>query len=324
MPRRPPSHVIADRAVAAVQGVIADAGFMTDVVRHDYGEDLLVQTSHGERVDASRLWIQVKGTQRIARFSRREGFAYSVDSEQALRWARSGDPVVVVLWDVEQGSGYYSLPDVDLIHRDRAERGSRRTTVRFSDDARFDAEAVADLARQSRIGRFRLLMLSYVDNRNDLGLLPPSEAEEALRQADERMTTLALDVLRDYEVVERGDSAPERWTVTTRARAMFLSALIVFRATGLDLVALEATAEDDGSDEALVVRAAIVTVMVHAQDTGLPSALIVPLAQVLVKTLEVVGGLDVLEALDDIVLDLQEIEELQQAFADVRDAALSG
>jgi hypothetical protein len=41
VPRRPQSHVIADRATAAVSRLIIDAGFAVEVVKNDYGEDPL-------------------------------------------------------------------------------------------------------------------------------------------------------------------------------------------------------------------------------------------------------------------------------------------
>jgi hypothetical protein len=60
VPRRPPSHVIADQAVGAVVQMLVDACHAVHHVVHDYGEDLLIETSHSGRIDATRLWIQVK------------------------------------------------------------------------------------------------------------------------------------------------------------------------------------------------------------------------------------------------------------------------
>jgi hypothetical protein len=106
MPRRTSSHAIGDRATAAVQTVVTDAGFVAETIKNDYGEDLLVQTSHAGEIDASRLWLQVKGTSNITKHRRRDdSFTYSVPVGHAIKWARSGDPVHVVLWDVEARRG---------------------------------------------------------------------------------------------------------------------------------------------------------------------------------------------------------------------------
>jgi len=46
MPQRPDNHVVGDIAATKVQGILAECGWASDVVYHDYGEDLLVQSSH--------------------------------------------------------------------------------------------------------------------------------------------------------------------------------------------------------------------------------------------------------------------------------------
>src|SRR5215212_5674101 len=101
MPQRPREHVLGDQALNEAAAVIARAGHAVERVANDYGEDLLVQTSHAGRMDASRLWLQVKGTGSLDRYRRkRGGFSLPVDLDHALRWSRSADLVAVVLWDL--------------------------------------------------------------------------------------------------------------------------------------------------------------------------------------------------------------------------------
>jgi hypothetical protein len=50
MPRRTLQHGIADKAVSAVSAIWTDIGAAVDEIQHDYGEDLLVQTSFDEEV----------------------------------------------------------------------------------------------------------------------------------------------------------------------------------------------------------------------------------------------------------------------------------
>jgi hypothetical protein len=140
-------HRTADQASIAVQAVIADAGFAVEIIHNDYGEDLLVQTSHADEVDASRLWIQVKGTTAMARHRRRFGCAHPVGFKHAIKWARSSDPVVVVLWDVAASVGYLSHPkaQVEAWH-DRTTGAQLKTlSLRCRRDDVFDRDAVLRL-----------------------------------------------------------------------------------------------------------------------------------------------------------------------------------
>ena len=79
MPQRPKEHVLGDQALNEVAAVISRAGHAVERVANDYGEDLLVQTSHAGRMDASRLWLQVKGTESLDRYRRKRG-------DSAFQW----------------------------------------------------------------------------------------------------------------------------------------------------------------------------------------------------------------------------------------------
>ncbi|MFF4811276.1 DUF4365 domain-containing protein [Micromonospora chersina] len=103
-------HELASRAVASVVKVLANTGAAVEEVKNDYGEDLFVQTSWRGDVDRSRIWIQVKGRERVAARPRDGHRAIKVSRDHALRWATMGDTVVVVLWDVSRDVGWYVMP----------------------------------------------------------------------------------------------------------------------------------------------------------------------------------------------------------------------
>lgn len=115
MPERPREHKVGERDRSAVEGVLADAEHAVSEVSRDYGEDLLVQTDHKGHMDASRLWVQVKGTDDVTRYrtskkSRKDRFSLSVPFETAIRWIRTIDLAIVVLWDIEKKTGWYAVP----------------------------------------------------------------------------------------------------------------------------------------------------------------------------------------------------------------------
>ncbi|HST70473.1 MAG TPA: DUF4365 domain-containing protein [Solirubrobacterales bacterium] len=214
MPARPESHVVSDQAVAAVMGVVAQAGYAAEVVSQDYGEDLLVQTSHAGRMDASRLWLQVKGTAVLERYQTASGdLRMSVTFDHALRWSRSADLVVVVLWDVKASEGWFALPldQVDPVEGFVSEQRTMR--LRFDRTQQFSPEAVRQLAWDSRIEHFRQLML----NAKSIDLERQECGEES-----KLASLVALDFLILLGVAEKTSEDPVLYGIPASVRTRFI------------------------------------------------------------------------------------------------------
>lgn len=88
--------------------LFADAGASAEKTQRDYGEDLLVQFAFGDdEVQPAKIWIQVKGTlgsscRRLADGS----YSVRVKTDHLLRWLRSADPVMLVVWDAASDRGW--------------------------------------------------------------------------------------------------------------------------------------------------------------------------------------------------------------------------
>lgn len=196
-------------------GVVAQAGYAAEVVSQDYGEDLLVQTSHAGRMDASRLWLQVKGTAAVERHLTASGdLRMSVTFDHALRWSRSADLVAVVLWDVKSSKGWFALPldQVDPIEGFVSEQRTMR--LRFDQEEQFSPEAVRLLAWDSRIEHFRQLMLSARSI--------ASEREERGEEKSKLVGLLALDFLTLLGVAEKTSEDPVLYGVPDSVRMRFM------------------------------------------------------------------------------------------------------
>lgn len=216
MPKRPDEHVIADRALASVQKTITDAGFAAEVVHNDYGEDLLVQTSSGGEMDASRIWFQVKGTRRIANYRRATGcYAYSVPIGHAMRWLRSADPVTVVLWDVSNEVGYFAVVGDGENWWGWTAPEDRRVRIQLKESDRFDEAAVHELAWVSRVSRYESLLMRAKAVADDLNFDDDDDAE-----AEIGVNLMALDFLATLGMVKRGRG--ETWQVVPAMKEMFI------------------------------------------------------------------------------------------------------
>jgi hypothetical protein len=153
MPSRPDQHQIGSRAATAVTAIWESTGAAVEKITEDYGEDLLVQTcDRNGRMDASRVWVQVKGTKANAEM-RQPGRKHTVPvrNDLALRWARTADVVVLVYWDLEASTGWYAIPatQVDLVRLADTPDATTRITV-LSDD-RFDTASAKHLALRARL-----------------------------------------------------------------------------------------------------------------------------------------------------------------------------
>ncbi|WP_405706093.1 DUF4365 domain-containing protein [Streptomyces sp. NBC_00069] len=149
MPNRPIQHRIASLAVAAVRREWNRGGHAVDEIQEDYGEDLLVQICLNGRMDPARIWVQVKGTKKD---TKKKLPNVPVASDQVLRWARTADLVVVVLWDINTESGWFILPQDQFDQADLASGvGGNKLNLKFSRDVKFDQDAVERLAWAARI-----------------------------------------------------------------------------------------------------------------------------------------------------------------------------
>lgn len=209
-----------EKARAAVSAVIANAGHAVETISNDYGEDLLVQTSHEQRMDSSRLWFQVKGTEDVPRHRLKSGvYSVAVGFEHALRWARSADLVVVVLWDVLREEGWYAIPGKQIDAWADLTSGTRSNlNLHFSPDNQFTPVAVDRLAWESRINHYRLLLLSARD----------IEQEEEEGRSELRVA-ITMDLMQMLGMIEPARE-PGKFRLTTYVRTVFLAAL--FRLEG--------------------------------------------------------------------------------------------
>jgi len=235
---------------------------------NDYGEDLLVQTSHAGRMDASRLWFQVKGTRDIGRYQlKKGGLSLSVSKDHAIRWVRSTDLIVVVLWDVEAKIGWYAVPAGQIDQWDGLSSGHATTTIHFADSDRLTPKVAERLAWESRIDHYRHLTLSARDI--------DAEAKEDGRDSH-LWVLVALEFIHLLGLADRRQREADEYQVQDETRTIFRR---YFE---------EERNEGEGIKEA-VPAAAIMTILHHLftidDELGLPTVLIEDGSEVLLVLL---------------------------------------
>lgn len=213
MTENPKEHVIGRQALDAVRSLISDVGHVPEDVTNDYGEDLLVQTSHRGQMDASRMWFQVKGTADIEKYRVKAGLRRQISFDHAFRWVRALDLVVVVLWDVVERVGWYAVPQDQVDVYGAVTSGRRYVTLHFAEDDLLTKEAMDRLAWRSRLEHHRMLLLSAQDAELHL------ERVAGIKSQERVLSTLDFTDL--IEVTERRSDAdgvefriqPEVWNL---------------------------------------------------------------------------------------------------------------
>ncbi len=200
MTQSPPQHDIGRQAVNAVISLLSDARQIPEAVKNDYGEDILVQTSHRGQMDASRIWFQVKGTRDLEKHRKEGGgLRLPIDFDHAFRWVRSLDLVVVALWDTVNKVGWYAIPRDQVDVYEGVISGQKHVTLHIDEDDLLTEDAVNRLVWRSRLEHYRMLLLSAQDA--EVHLMRTEEVE-----SQERVLT-ALDFTDLIGVTERRSDA---------------------------------------------------------------------------------------------------------------------
>jgi len=101
-------HQVEDVSVDQLQEVLHILGWEVDPIG-DYGEDLLVRIFHEGNPTGQGFYIQLKGTRNVEQYALKKScvFSYGVEVVNLRQWRRFPLPVVFVLWDTEQRTGYW-------------------------------------------------------------------------------------------------------------------------------------------------------------------------------------------------------------------------
>ena len=218
MPTRPDSHKIADTAVSAVTNLCHEAGWTCDVVKSDYGEDLFVQTTLGSKLDHCKLWIQVKGSKKINTDNKKKILCIRIKADQSLRWVRSADLVIVVLWDVSKKVGYWTLP-AGCLHEWKLLFGKTKT-VKLSFDKRdkFNQDSLNKIGWLARTHHYELLLnRSVMDDASNFDD----------KNHESQTPLLLLDFLKKIGVITKNG-------ISKDLRKRYKKFLIIFKKDGIN------------------------------------------------------------------------------------------
>jgi hypothetical protein len=130
--RRTRQHVIAAMGLIHVQKAFIDKGHTVDRGSEDYGYDLVANTfdEDGYQEDGD-IRIQVKATDTIHRFRRRDSFSFEVEVKHYNLWMQARMLVFLILYDAREKKGYWLYVQAYFVEDRRRgpKKGAKTVTV---------------------------------------------------------------------------------------------------------------------------------------------------------------------------------------------------
>ncbi len=110
MAQRTENHITGDRGELKNRGAFEDAGYATNKVEKDYGEDFFVAThGYGGTVEPSRIFVQSKATD-LAGDAKVRWTEY-LDPMTVRNWILGNEMVVVIKRDLASNTARYCIPE---------------------------------------------------------------------------------------------------------------------------------------------------------------------------------------------------------------------
>ena len=126
--RRTREHIIASLSENYVQRLFLERGHTCDRLVSDYGYDFLVATYSTEGyAEGGPMYLQVKATDDIEKFSVGDSFSYTIDIASYNQWREEPVPVYFILFDAQKRRAFWANAQVYL--RDLAKRKNPKETL---------------------------------------------------------------------------------------------------------------------------------------------------------------------------------------------------
>lgn len=253
------SHLLAELAVLAISEILNRAGALTEQIRNDYGEDLLVQTHLNNYADNFKLLIQVKGT--ALKKQPNQIKTIRLKTDHLLRWISQSDPVLVCVYDESDQTAYAFSPSIQFSLWELSNRRTNTVSIKLTTKNAFNIDTARQFIWNCRIEHWSRMVSWY---ENHINYEYHSDDSQTYRKANLlNASVVILAFLKAMKIVEAN-------TLSKTFLKYFRNASRNFSKTNLE------QAKDNES--MLGVRSAVMLAMLgHVHDVcgcGLPSNLL--------------------------------------------------
>jgi hypothetical protein len=131
--------------------LLAHGEWVPDPVITDLGEDINVRIFDNGRFSGIVFLVQLKGTDRLARYLRKTGYlSYKIEVKDLEHWIVSAIPVIFILWDITNRTGrWVSISDavVELAERNSNWASQKTASIRIPFTNHVDTEGLDRLRK---------------------------------------------------------------------------------------------------------------------------------------------------------------------------------
>jgi hypothetical protein len=160
MPKLTQGHLLAETAILKISSILNRAGALTEQIRNDYGEDLLVQTHLESYADNFRLLIQVKG---INRQTSGPTLNFRLKVDHLRRWISQSDPVLVCVYDENSKMAYAFSPSARFSLWELSSTDKNSISIKLTERDIFNVDTAKNYIWNCRIEHWSR-MLSWYEN----------------------------------------------------------------------------------------------------------------------------------------------------------------
>ncbi len=181
MPIIASSHLLEARAITRVQSILAESDALSEVVKNDYGEDLIVQTHHKGEADPFQILIQVKGSGKCKYIDGNLTYRFSTD--HLFRWVSQTGSVLVCVYDNLSKRVFSFSPKERFSLWKILSAKTKTLSVKLTNSDELTSSTAKKLIWKARIEHFSTL-LALSENRQRYGLIhqTPKTIKSAIQQ----------------------------------------------------------------------------------------------------------------------------------------------
>ncbi len=212
-----PTALLAHKAVLAVSRTLNEAGAVAEVIKNDFGEDLIVQTQIDETADSFSILVQVKGSS--LKIGKDDLFRFRVSVDHLLRWVSHYQPVLVCIYNDDTGNIYSFLPRDRFSLWKLATTKSQTLTVSLGEGDLFSAENAKSFIWDCRLDYYNRMLAWYEHVQSDLKAFNVVKSGKKIRELEKEKGVVAMDFLKSIGLVV-GDTLDAEYVNSVRTCAI--------------------------------------------------------------------------------------------------------
>ncbi|MFG1179942.1 DUF4365 domain-containing protein [Xanthobacter versatilis] len=206
MPTVHSSHILSQRAVREVCKILHDANALTEEIRNDYGEDLLIQTHLAGKLDSFAMLVQVKG--RTLNINSDGFINIRIKKDHLLRWCRHLQPIIVCIYDFRSERTYAFIPADKFSLWNLSLDKRKYINIKLDNGDLFSQENALHIIWNSRLKYYSMMLALCMSNIDDMKILNKivyyDNVKNDINSEFDEVKAIVIHFLYDLNIIKNG------------------------------------------------------------------------------------------------------------------------